>query len=169
MSKLTQSLLFPPHLTGDAIVHRKTYEQTALGKFSELSGKKVTKCGLFVDVAHPFLGASPDGIVDDGAALVEVKCPYKERQEKIKAGEPFPYLEMRDGELRLKRNSNYYFQVQGQMKICGRSLCYFVVNTHKDVVIEKVLFDSKFYDEKMAKQLHDFYHSHYLPRIVSTL
>jgi len=39
-----------------------------------------SRCGLTVNVAYPFLGASPDGIVSCscyGRMLVEVKCPYR--------------------------------------------------------------------------------------------
>jgi hypothetical protein len=173
MSKLAQTLLSPPHLTGEAVVHGKTFEQTAIDKFSEVSGKTVSKCGLFVDVTDPFLAGSPDGVVQEDEeeedALLEVKCPFKGRQNLIAAGGSFPFLEVRDGELRLKKNANYFYQVQGQMKVCGKSACYFVTYTHEDILVEKILFDAMFYADKMAIQLCDFYHTHYLPHIVSTL
>jgi hypothetical protein len=60
MAKLSDSLFSPPHLTGDAVVHGKTFEQTAINRFTEVLGKTVEKCGLFIDKTNP-----PDGLVDD--------------------------------------------------------------------------------------------------------
>jgi predicted phage-related endonuclease len=169
LAKLSKSLFSPPHLTGDAVVHGKTYEKIAIEKFSETTGKKVEKCGLFIDLIDSFIAASPDGVVDGEDALLEVKCPFKGRDDEIRAGGSFPFLEIRDGDLRLKRNASYFFQVQGQMKVCGRGACYFVTYTHKDLLVEKILFDPSFYAENMADQLQNFYCNHYLPFIVSTL
>jgi hypothetical protein len=62
----------------------------------------------------------------------------------IKKGESFPFLEFRNGELRLKRNHNYFYPVQGQLKMCGKSVCYFVTYTLKDILVEKDMFDAQF-------------------------
>lgn len=35
------------------------------------------KCGLFIDQKYFFLGASPDGLFEEG--IVEMKCPYSAR------------------------------------------------------------------------------------------
>lgn len=48
----------------------------------------VQECGLFIDSQRPWLAASPDGIVMDkqtGRRLLclEVKCPYKHRQNRV--------------------------------------------------------------------------------------
>jgi hypothetical protein len=147
----------------------QTYEETAIDKFSEVTGKKVDKCGLFIDLQEPFLAVSPDGTVDAEDALLEVKCPYKGRHEKIQPGGSFPFLEIRDGELHLKKNASYFFQVQGQMKVCCKAMCYFVTYTHEDIFIENILFDPTFYADNMSNQLRNFYLDHYLPYIVSSL
>ena len=85
--------------------------------------------GLFVDVQHPYLAASPDGVLADEFAVLEVKCPYSGREEKIKPGKNFPFLEERDGNFCLKRGHNYYYQCMGQMAICKKQRCYFVTYT----------------------------------------
>lgn len=55
---------------------------------SGLLGRKVTVrgCGLFIDAQRPWLAASPDGVVTDGANewLLEVKCPYKHRDKRVR-------------------------------------------------------------------------------------
>lgn len=57
---------------------------------------------------HPkldFFGASPDGISDVGVML-EIKCPYK---RKIESGSEVP--------------TQYYYQIQGQLEVCGLKEC----------------------------------------------
>ena len=46
----------------------------------------MTKAGFVISTEYPFLGASPDGYVHDPVAteqsgLVEIKCPYKFRNQ----------------------------------------------------------------------------------------
>ena len=40
--------------------------------FEEKTGKTVKKCGLFVSVENPHLAATPDGIIEDEDAIIEV-------------------------------------------------------------------------------------------------
>lgn len=86
------------------------------------------RCGLFVCVQRPFLGASHDGLVSNDS--IEVKCPYTGRHEQIVPGKHFSFLEFNANEdIVLKHNSKYYFQIQGQLYISKRKYCYFVVFT----------------------------------------
>ena len=42
-------------------------------------------CGLFLDIAKPYLGAAPDQLVNCkccGEGLLEIKCPYVIRHTK---------------------------------------------------------------------------------------
>ncbi|TRY78175.1 hypothetical protein TCAL_16683 [Tigriopus californicus] len=50
-------------------------------KFVEDPGKIVRDAGLVIDPAVPFLAASPDGFVENEESLLEVKCPFKIREE----------------------------------------------------------------------------------------
>jgi len=47
-------------------------EPHIIRKYSEESGHKISKCGFFVSEKYPFLGASPDGMTEDGN-LIEIK------------------------------------------------------------------------------------------------
>ncbi|KAJ8349317.1 hypothetical protein SKAU_G00244470 [Synaphobranchus kaupii] len=82
------------------------------------------------------LGASPDGLVGDNA-LVEVKCPYRERDMTISAAAQSPgfCLKEEGGSYILPEDHIYWHQVQGQLHIAGKDLCYFTVWTTKDAVI----------------------------------
>ena len=99
--------------------------------------KKITDCGLFIYKERPYLGSSPDGVTEDGD-LIEIKCPYScvhltpeegVRQNKIK------FLEEKVKTFILKRNENYYYQIQGQLAITGRRYCYFIVWTPLGMVV----------------------------------
>lgn len=77
---------------------------------------------VFVNPAYPFLGATPDGVIDD-ETLLEIKCPYKGRKSLIKPGALFPFLEYENNEVVLKESSKYYDQIQGQMLVCEAKIC----------------------------------------------
>lgn len=94
---------------------------------------KVNKCGLFIDINNPYLGASPDGLVgEDG--MVEVKCLHSVQEEDlpeaVKDKQKGLCLEKsKNGKLQLKKTHYYYFQVQGQLNLWKRQWCAFVVFT----------------------------------------
>lgn len=94
---------------------------------------KVLPAGLFVDYYLPFLAASPDGLVGNDS-IIEIKCPhsakdfspiYAYHQNKLK------FVEIKSGNLVLKKNHNYFFQIQGQLHITKKLYCYFVIWTPK--------------------------------------
>ena len=84
------------------------YEPVAGAIYEYRMGKKVIDFGC---LRHPmdenfFLGASPDGISDDGVML-EIKCPPRRIIEKIP--------------------TNYYWaQMQGQLEVCDLERCDFL-------------------------------------------
>ena len=135
------------------------------------TGKKVNKCGLFVALECPHLAATPDGVVENEDAIIEVKCPYVGKREKIEPNPKFfPFLEAADGGgLKLKTTHNYYFQVQGQLNICNKQFCYFIVYTFKDCRILRITRDPTFYDAEMVPKLYTFFKKHFLPCVVENL
>ncbi|KAH9645945.1 hypothetical protein HF086_011407 [Spodoptera exigua] len=56
-----------------SIKHGKDNKQKALAQLSCQMDLRIEKCGLFISTEHFFLGATPDGIFEDG--VVEIKCP----------------------------------------------------------------------------------------------
>lgn len=97
-------------------------------------GLTVCKVGFHVSRSHPFLGASPDGGVYDPSCeqpygFIEVKCPYSRRNRtpaEACADSKF-FCTLESGQVKLRKNSNYFCQVQGQMAIGERLWCDFVV------------------------------------------
>lgn len=61
--------------------------------------------GLLRHETRSYFGASPDGISEYGVML-EIKCPYK---RKIEVGGEVP--------------KQYYYQIQGQLEVCGLTDC----------------------------------------------
>ena len=111
--------------------------------------------GLIVSPAFPYLGASPDGKVMDRNAsdkfgLLEIKCPFKYRNEIPSAvlGNADFCLERIAGRPRLKRKHDCYCQVQGQMANSGLSWCDFVVYTNKGIFVERIVFDKDLWIRK---------------------
>ena len=53
----------------------KVNEKAAVTLYESSNNVKVTTCGLVINPRWPWLGCSPDGLLDD--RTIEIKCPYK--------------------------------------------------------------------------------------------
>ena len=94
-------------------------------------------------------------------SIVEIKCPYTARDYTIK--EALDKLDnfclQMDSTTRLlclKKDHEYYAQVQGQLMVTGCDSCDFVVYTKKDIHANRLLPDIKFM-ESMLTNLADFF------------
>lgn len=152
-----------------AILHGKNYEKKALKLFDDKFCIKTKECGLFVCLDYPYLGASPDAVVDD-SAIVEVKCSYSGKNEMVKPGAHFKYLMFDDNEnVVLKKSHNYYDQIQGQLYISKRKFCYFVVFTLRDLFVQKIPLDTYYCEHSLLPKLKVFFEKYYRPFIASKL
>ncbi|KAK4876550.1 hypothetical protein RN001_009056 [Aquatica leii] len=70
---LLQRLLYNQNKNTKSILYGRNNEDRAIKKYEENTSNFVKKCGLFIDREYPFLGASPDGLIDEDG-LIEVKC-----------------------------------------------------------------------------------------------
>jgi len=84
------------------------YEPIATRIYERRTGKKIIDFGCMRHSAPEnfFLGASPDGISDDGVML-EIKCPPR----RVICGTPTDY---------------YWAQMQGQLEVCDLERCDFL-------------------------------------------
>lgn len=55
--------------------------------------------------------------------------------------------------MELKMDSNYYYQIQGQMHISNTKNCYFVVFSNQWLEIQNIEYDHNFWLQKMVKHL----------------
>ena len=168
MDLLCKSVYAPKNLTNKAVLHGRKFEKMAIKKLEEERNIKVGKCGLYIDAVTPYIAATPDGITD--AFLIEVKCPYKGREEKIrKSATYFPFLTKdQEGKLILKQKHNYYAQIQGQMMIAKKQQCLFAVYTLVDFVVIDVKFDDVFC-RNLRQSLVKFYTKFYRPYVARQL
>lgn len=123
-------------------------EPNALDDYMLESGNKVEEAS-FVMIAD-WLGASPDGLVDD-KGLVEIKCPYGLRHDvdpKFKT---------------LVDQPHYYAQIQIQLYVTQREWCDFYQWSPYGSCIERVDLDPIFLDENLPK-LREFYERYLIER-----
>ncbi|KAL1479873.1 hypothetical protein MTO96_051521 [Rhipicephalus appendiculatus] len=132
----------------------------------------VSTCGLLLNPAFPWLGASPDRIVYDPLELsygvVEIKCPYSLRDTK---GDDLVGLsfcsELTDTGPKLSREHHYYSQLIGQMGVSELSWGDFVIFSKNFILIERVRLNKNEW-EVMKGKLQNFYFSTLLPFLETT-
>lgn len=126
--------VFPrPFPSNDAMRWGCRMEDLACRVYEILNSCKVREYGLLVHADAPWLGASPDGAVDESGVLIEIKAPYSRRidriQDRVDAAKPFSRGD-RDA-----LHARYLYQVLGQLEVCDLSFCDFTV-AHIDEVDE---------------------------------
>ena len=142
------------------------------------SGKTYTirDSGLVIHRTHNHLACSPDGLVYQGnkcVGAIEIKNVLKDKpvtlNAEAKRNRSFCLELSKEGQLRLKRNHGYYFQVQGVANILEVPWVDFVVRT-KDpyqIHIERIKRDRKFWQQQMFTKLDRFYKVAVLPELAA--
>ncbi len=149
----------------------------AYAKFMQETGHpnlRTLRAGFMIHPKQGWLGCSPDNWVvdpdaEDPNGVAEYKCPYSARditpQEACTSLKGF-FCELKNGKPTLKKNHNYYYQVQGTMGITKREWCNFVVWTPKGLSIERIAFDRQLW-ESMTQKLEKFFDSAILPELAA--
>lgn len=91
---------------------------------------KIHEFGLLPHKKLSFFGASPDGITETGI-MVEIKCPVR---RKVEEGGEVP--------------TQYYYQIQGQLEVCGLQECDYFECQFQEFGTQDEFFKS-FNDEKI--------------------
>ena len=132
-------------------------------------GCHISVPGLRLNNAHPFLGASPDGILvckhcPSREALIEIKCLSSKKN--YQPGSALTLLKIctreADSSLVMNKDHAYYYQIQGQMFVTGIHVCFLVAYTHKGTSFVRMPFDEDFC-EHMISELTDFYKKSFFP------
>ena len=116
----------------------------------------VSECGLFISTSHPFLGASPDGVVHcdcHGKGLLEIKCPWTHRGLNISefADEKGTCLVKKNGNVHLIQEHQYYFQIQCQLGVTELPWCDSYLCTSKGSFCERITFDSEKWEQHVNR------------------
>ena len=81
-------------------------EEKAVKCFEINKNIKTERCGLFISKQFPYLAASPDRVLEDRSALVEIKCPSKSQDlspEEAVRKKIIKFCTLTDRELKLKK------------------------------------------------------------------
>ena len=117
---------------------------------------KALDSGLAVFKQRPWL-ASADLEVECsccGKGLCEIKCPESVK-DMIPSDKNVSYLILENGQLTLDKKHEYFYQIQGQMKILDRHYCDLFVYTYHGSQCVRVAFDNEFWPTK-EEQLNGF-------------
>lgn len=177
---LLKTILYPVSFENEATRWGIQHESAARRQYINRLRKThesihVEQSGLVVNYMYPHFGSSPDGFVyckdfEEPEGLLEVKCPYKYRfqtPEEAAQHSDFCCTIVND-KLKLKETHHYYYQIQGQMAICTRPWCDFVIWTCKGMDIQRIEFDYKFWENTMLRPLTKFYIGSVIPELFSS-
>lgn len=154
----------------EAMEYGRINEEVARNDLANHIGKDIKKCGLFIDRDHPYLGASPDGLVEDNAT-VEIKCPSSAKDmtpdEAIQKRKCTFWTVSKDGTIgEISKKHNFYYQVQGQLQVTKRETCIFTLWTPKGIKCVRIKRDNQFWLMEMFSKLKRFYMECVLPEII---
>ena len=165
-----------------ALRYGREMEEVALQAYtSKMNGNghpglSVERCGFFISLAHPFLGGSPDAIINDPTfpdpiGFAEVKCTFKYRSLTPEEASTKPDFccANDDGQPRLKKKHKYFAQVQGQMAIGRKQWCDFIIYTEKGLSVERIPFSEEFWVGEALPKLVEFFECCVGPEIVDPI
>jgi hypothetical protein len=130
--------------------------------------------GLVVNPSFPYLAASPDWFTElkkgnqVECGLVEVKSLSKHANLKpCEAAEFCDFFSYENGKLQIDTSHSYYYQIQGQMAVCGVDWCDLVVWTPKGITssdVQRIQRDTVFWSN-ILPTLTNFYFRYLLPEV----
>ena len=165
-----------PKIVQDAMDHGLGYEPIAretylnVMKYELRRDITIRETGLVIQPSLFWVAASPDGMVVDqqvGIGLIEIKCPKSKSSlspEHLVNDDKF-YVTLSNGSPVLKRNHQYYTQIQMAMGLAGASFCDFVVYTFGGIIISRVDIDHTYFVDIMQK-INSFYSTYMLPKLL---
>nr|CAI5835011.1 unnamed protein product [Callosobruchus analis] len=123
----------------------KQHEANGVKVLEERANLKVQQTGIWLHTCG-YLGGSPDGLVA-GDGIVEVKCSFKLRESKslINDLKDKSYILFFNdtNEIILNANHDYYHQIQGNLWLTNRKICYLVIWTPDESLIYHIFVDNE--------------------------
>ena len=104
---------------------------------------------------------SPDGLVHCtccGEGVLEVKCPQCIKDKLPDDDEVNAFCMIKDvhGKWTLKREHNYFYQIQTQMFVCQRNFSDSVVWSNAGIIVERIEADPEFINSIIDAVQHFF-------------
>lgn len=124
------------------------FEEYAIADLEMEYGIEVQETGFHIKSGADWLGASPDGLVNDDAAA-EIKCPFGAKDTGIFKS--------------IFEQPHYHAQTQIEMYCTERTKCYFYQWSQKATKLEIVDYSQAWIDENLPKL--KAFHEQYLKEI----
>ena len=141
-----------PAVSYSGCTHETDAKEAYKSKMGDHQGFFMRSCGFILDKDVPYLGASPDALVECkccGSGVLEVKCPWcaKDLQSLKDAAEGqrnFCLHVLPDGSrLQLSKDHPYYLQCQLQMHVTRNKYYDFVVwHPTADLHLERIKYEA---------------------------
>lgn len=167
---VVKSLLYSSNVDCKAMEYGREHEKEAKLQLETVLGVSISECGLFIDTKHHFLGATPDGLIGNDT-LVEIKCPISAanitpeegiRQRKITLWKKNKVKDI----IEINTHHKYYYQIQGQLHVTGRTFGIIAYWTKKGIKYETIKKDDQFWENNMFPKLQTFFSNCLLPELV---
>lgn len=140
---------YPTEFKGNVATDYGTYnEPIAITDYEQETKNTVIATGFHE--YDTWLGASPDGLVDEDG-LIEVKCPYGMRDKN-----PTEFIS-------IDYQTHYWLQIQIQLFVTGREWCHFYQWSAHGEMLETVRFNPLAID-KYLPELRAFYDKYLVER-----
>lgn len=118
----------PKQFKSSATEYGKNKEKIALNSYQTQTGNIISDMGLIVNPSASWLACSPDGVDLKRNVLIEIKCPVLGATKNLSDLLPqLKYLHFKNNCFNLKKNHNYYGQVQLGMFILNIESCEFLI------------------------------------------
>lgn len=167
---LVKKILHPQYLRSEGIEFGKTFEATARAQLEVILNKKIELSGLVIDTVDIYLGASPDGLIDDDG-IVEIKCLSKGRnytpEVAIQKFALYQKIFEKGSSETLNKKHQYWYQIQGQLHVT-RDYCVLALFTELGLKHVTVPRDDHFWENHMIDKLKSFYTDCRLPEILDS-
>ncbi|KAM7282602.1 uncharacterized protein ISCGN_002748 [Ixodes scapularis] len=166
-SKAVQDILHPTFRGNKATEHGRRSEPKARSKFMHRYNCAVRQVGLVVCPELPWLAASPDGIIDELDALLEIKCPNVPNCSALLESGTYDVRKNGNGVFVLdpKGKNKYYHQVQFAMHCTGKLVCHFYVWSEGHDEVAVVQYSKDFMNCHLPR-VRNFYFKSLLPAFV---
>ena len=174
IKKICGPAIYGKAIQAASISWGKANEKVALNELKDTMSLihtdfQITECGLKL-CAESFIGASSDGIFScrchELSTLIEVKCPYSMREtNKIEDAITCKNFCI-DSRKELKKNHQYYTQIQIQLYVYKYNSCIFVVWTPKWIFHTIVCKDDSFISSAVPK-LERFFRTHVIKELLT--
>lgn len=170
---LVKKLLYQQSLAHvTSVAHGIENEKQALQQLELQENIHIQPCGLFIDKEYAFIGATPDGLVGEDS-IVEIKCPITAFKTGIDRAIQENKIQLykynkKSNTRSINKNSNWYYQVQGQLHVTEKNMCIFGIwsGEKQPLLVEIIFKDDEFWNTKMKEKILNFYLKCLLTEIV---